>query len=445
MSHLETTVFAPLRKTGIGFYILFVALAALVAWGTFAYIYQLIEGLGVTGLSRPVYWGIYLTNFVFFIGISHAGTLISAILRVTFANWRRSITRIAEAVTVFALCVGALQILIDLGRPERILNMVFFGRYQSPFLWDLTCISIYLLSSVTYLYLPMIPDFARMRDKLTDVAGWRKWLYRVAALGWQGTHEQHRRLEIAITIMAIAIIPIAVSVHTVVSWIFGMTVQPMWHSTIFGPYFVVGAIFSGIATLFIAMAIMRKVLHLEPWLTDKQFNYLGILLLVMSAFWCYFTFAEYLTTIYGALTHEMHVADAKLYGEYNWAFWAMVFCNAIVPFAILTRRSGRTVKGTVIASIFVDIGMWLERFTIVAPTLTRPSLAFEHAIYQPTWVEISITIGSLALFALLFVIFFKLFPSMAIWEVEEGIEIEERKRITEKLSLEELRALEKAS
>ena len=297
MSHLESTVFAPLRKTGIRFYILFGALAALVAWGAFAYIYQLVEGLGVTGLSRPVYWGIYLTNFVFFIGISHAGTLISAILRVTQANWRRSITRIAEAVTVFALCVGGLQILIDMGRPDRILNMVFFGRYQSVFLWDLTCIGIYFLSSITYLYLPMIPDFARMRDKLTDAARWRKWLYNFAALGWNGNHEQHRRLEIAIAIMAIAIIPIAVSVHTVVSWIFGMTVQPMWHSTIFGPYFVVGAIFSGIATLFIAMAIMRKVLHLEPWLTDKQFNYLGLLFLVMSAFWCYFTFSEYLTTI----------------------------------------------------------------------------------------------------------------------------------------------------
>ncbi|MEW5717300.1 MAG: NrfD/PsrC family molybdoenzyme membrane anchor subunit [Chloroflexota bacterium] len=442
MSHLESTVFAPLRKTGIRFYILFGVLAALVAWGAFAYIYQLVDGLGVTGLSRPVYWGIYLTNFVFFIGISHAGTLISAILRVTQANWRRSITRIAEAVTVFALCVGGLQILIDMGRPDRILNMVFFGRYQSVFLWDLTCIGIYFLSSITYLYLPMIPDFARMRDKLADVARWRKWLYNFAALGWKGNHEQHRRLEIAIAIMAIAIIPIAVSVHTVVSWIFGMTVQPMWHSTIFGPYFVVGAIFSGIATLFIAMAIMRKVLHLEPWLTEKQFNYLGLLFLVMSAFWCYFTFSEYLTTIYGALTHEMHVADAKLYGEYGWAFWLMILCNAVVPFAILLWR--RTVATTVFVAIFVDVGMWLERFTIVAPTLTRPSLAFDVAIYQPTWVEASITIGSLALFALLFVIFFKLFPSLAIWEVEEGAEIEERNRLNKKLSLEDLRALEKA-
>ena len=443
MTHLEQTVFATLRKSGIAFYILFVVLAALVAWGTFAYIYQLVEGLGVTGLGRPVYWGIYLTNFVFFIGISHAGTLISAILRVTQANWRRSITRIAEAITAFALILGGLQILIDLGRPDRVLNVIFFGRFQSPFVWDFACISIYLLSSITYLYLPMIPDLGRMRDKLTDVAGWRKWLYRTLALEWKGTPEQHRRLEKVITIMAILIIPIAVSMHTVVSWIFGVTVQPMWHSTIFGPYFVVGAIFSGIATLFIAMAVMRKILHLEPWLTDRQFNYLGILLLVMSALWSYFTISEYLTTFYGAVADEMNVANAKIFGEFDYAFWTMVFCNAIVPFLILTRRSGRTVMGTFIASIFIDIGMWLERFTIIAPSLTRPRLAFEWAIYQPTWVEASITLGSLALFALLFVIFFKLFPSLSMWEVEEGAEIEERNRIAKKLSLQELKALEK--
>jgi molybdopterin-containing oxidoreductase family membrane subunit len=438
MSRIEQIVFAPLRSTGKGFWILFIILAALTGWGVFAYFLQITEGLGVTGLNRPVYWGIYLTNFVFFIGISHAGTLISAILRVTQANWRRSITRIAEAVTVFALCVGGLQILIDMGRPERVLNVILYGRYQSPFLWDFTCISIYLFSSITYLYLPMIPDMARLRDKF-DGAGWRKWLYTTLALGWKGNHEQHRRLEKAIAILAIAIIPIAVSVHTVVSWIFGMTLQPMWHSTIFGPYFVVGAIFSGIATLFIAMALMRKVLHLEEWLTDKQFNYLGILLLVMSVLWSYFTFSEYLTTFYGALADEMPVVNAKIFGEFNWAFWAMVLFNGVLPFVILIRRSGRTVLGTVIASIFIDIGMWLERFTIVAPSLTKPRLS-QWVIYQPTWVEVSITIGSLALFALLFVVFFKLFPSLAIWEVEEGIEIEERKRLADKIKLEDLRA-----
>ena len=281
------------------------------------------------------------------------------------------------------------------------LNSVFFGRFQSPFLWDFTCIGIYILSSAVYLYLPMIPDLALMRDRLTGVAGWRRWLYTTLALGWKGNKGQHRRLDVAIGIMAILIIPVAVMMHTVVSWIFGLTTQPMWHSTILGPYFVVGAVFSGIATLFIFMALTRKALKLEKWLGDKQFNYLGMLLLLMSLLWSYFTLAEYLTTYYGALTDEMPVANAKLLGEFNPAFWAMVVLNGLVPIVILSRRAGRTVAGTVVASIAVDIGMWLERFTIVAPTLTRPRLYFGTAVYQPTLVEAAITLGSIGLFSLL--------------------------------------------
>ena len=412
----------------------------LVAWGVFILLWQFTEGLGVTGLGRPVYWGIYITNFVFFIGISHAGTLISAILRVTGANWRRPITRIAEAVTVFALVCGLLMILIDMGRLDRVLNVISYGRFQSVFLWDFTCISIYLTSSITYLYLPMIPDFARLRDQWPDAPGWRKWLYKTLAMGWKGNHEQLRRLEKSIGFMALAIIPIAVSVHTVVSWIFGMTTQPMWHSTIFGPYFVVGAIFSGIAVLFVAMALMRKAYHLEPWLTAKQFDYLGILFLVMSIFWSYFTFSEYLTTWYGALAEEMPVIDSKLRFEYAWAFYLMVFCNGILPFVVLIRQAGRTVKGTFFVSLFVIVGMWLERFTIVVPTLSRPRLGWQAALYAPTWQEASVTIGALSLFALLFLLFFKIFPSMAIWEVEEGLEIEERNALNKELSLHELAA-----
>ena len=235
--------------------------------------------------------------------------------------------------------------------------------------------------------------------------------------------------------MAILIIPVAVMMHTVVSWIFGLTTQPMWHSTILGPYFVVGAVFSGIATLFIFMALTRKALKLEKWLGDKQFNYLGMLLLLMSLLWSYFTLAEYLTTYYGALTDEMPVANAKLLGEFNPAFWAMVVLNGLVPIVILSRRAGRTVVGTVVASIAVDIGMWLERFTIVAPTLTRPRLYFGTAVYQPTLVEAAITLGSIGLFSLLFVLFFKFFPSMSVWEVEEGEEIEHRRALAARLPL----------
>ena len=242
--------------------------------------------------------------------------------------------------------------------------------------------------------------------------------------GWHGSHEQHRRLEKAITVMAILIIPIAVSVHTVVSWIFGMTMQPMWHSTILGPYFVVGAIFSGIAMLFIFMTIIRWAWHLETWISAKQYNYLGLLLLVMSAFWGYFTLAEYLTTGYASLIHEKEVLDAKMFGEYAPWFWTMIILNFIVPFAILLWRKGRTPAGTFIAALAIVIGMWIERFTIVAPSLTRPSLGFEYAIYSPTITEVAITAGSVALFAILFLLFFKVFPAISVWEVEEGEEIE---------------------
>ena len=444
-TELERAVMNPLRHTTRWFWMAIGVLAALVVLLLVVLIRQWVLGLGVTGLGRPVYWGIYITNFVFFIGISHAGTLISAILRVTNAEWRRPITRVAEAITFFALILGAAQILLDLGRLDRVLNVVIFGRFQSPLLWDVTCITIYLLSSTLYLYLPMIPDLARLRDRMAPAAAqvggatrsrlrnWRYHLYRIMSVGWHGSAEQHRRLERAISIMAVLIIPIAVSVHTVVSWIFGMMMQPMWHSTILGPYFVVGAIFSGIAMLFLFMTLIRKAWGLERWIGAKQYDYLGLLLLVMSVFWAYFTLSEYLTTGYGTLVHERHVLQAKLSGEYAPWFYAMLFLNFVVPFAVLIRRKGRTPAGTVIASAAIAVGMWIERFTIIAPTLTRPSLGYEKAVYTPSFTEIAITFGSLALFAMLFLLFFKLFPAISIWEVEEGEHIAAVKRKAEEL------------
>jgi Ni/Fe-hydrogenase subunit HybB-like protein len=445
-TELERTVFNPLRCTTTQFKLVIAALSAIFLLGVVALVRQWVLGLGVTGMSRPIYWGIYITNFVFFIGISHAGTLISAILRVTGAEWRRPITRIAEAITFFALLLGALQILIDLGHLERAPFLFVFGRFQSPLLWDVTSISVYFLSSCLYLYLPMIPDLARLRDgmastysaghsqwsgaepkassPLTRLRHWRYYLYNTMALGWHGSHEQFRRLEKAISIMAIVIIPVAVSVHTVVSWIFGMNMQPAWHSTILGPYFVVGAIFSGIAMLFIFMTIVRKAWRLERWIGAKQYDYLGILLLVMVCFWAYFTLAEYLTTGYGTLVHEQEVLQAKLTGEYAPWFYTMLAFNLVIPFAILIRRKGRTPVGTVIASAFIVVGMWIERFTIIAPTLTRPSLGYEHAVYTPSLTEVTITLASLALFALLFLLFFKVFPAISVWEVEEGEALE---------------------
>jgi molybdopterin-containing oxidoreductase family membrane subunit len=414
----DAVLFQPILHTGRPFYITVAILLAVMLWAFIAYVTQLRWGLGLTGLNRPTYWGIYITNFVFFIGVSHAGTLISAILRICNAEWRRPITRAAEVITVVVLFIGAANVIFDLGRPDRAYKVITSGHLRSPLLWDVISITTYLTASSIYLFLPLIPDIALLRDRVQK----RKWLYRLLALGWQNTPQQHRRLEIGIGIMAILVIPIAVSVHTVVSWVFGMTVQPMWHSTIFGPYFVAGAIFSGIAAIIVAMAIIRKVYHLEAYLKPIHFNYLGILLLVMTLLWFYFTLAENLTTFYGAEPAHLAVFYSKLTGKYAPLFWAMVGFCFVIPLIILGNPRTRTITGTVIASLSVNIGMWLERFTIVVPTLVNPRLPYPRGLYTPTWVEWSIMAGCFAAFILLYVLFTKLFPIISIWEIREGRE-----------------------
>ena len=419
----DEVLFRSVFQSGRRAYLLVGILLVIIAWAVYAYVHQVVTGLGVTGMNRPVFWGVYITNFVFFIGISHAGTLVSAILRITGAGWRRPITRAAEAITVFSLLLGVSSILIDLGRIDRIWALLRYPRFESPLLWDISSVSVYLTASVIYLYLPLIPDVAKLRDRLSAAQGrrsWRRWLYSKLALGWTGSAQQWHRLERGISIMAVLIIPIAVSVHTVVSWIFAMTLQPTWHSTIFGPYFVVGAIFSGIATLILVMVILRKAFGLEAYLTPRHFNNLGLLLLTMTLFWFYFTLAEYLTEFYGAEPAPLRVLMTKLGGAFSPAFLAMVFFCFVIPFVVLAFRRTRTIAGIAIAALLIDIGMWLERYTIIVPTLTLPRLPYPTGSYSPTWVEWSVTLGSLAAFALAYFLFSRLFPIISIWEVQEG-------------------------
>ena len=415
---LDAILMEPIVTTSRRFYVVVTILLSFIMWGAFAYSYQFRHGLGVTGLNEPVSWGFYVTNFVFFIGISHAGTLISAILRICNAEWRRPITRMAEVITVMVLAIGAGNILVDLGRPDRLLNVIWYGRYQSPLLWDATSISAYFTASTVYLWLPMIPDIAILRDNVKK----RRWFYRILAIGWQGTEKQKKVLQRGIAVMSVLVIPIAVSVHTVVSFVFSMTLQPMWHSTIFGPYFVVGAIFSGIAALIIAMLIIRKVYHLEDFLKPVHFHNLGTLLLAMTLIWTYFTFAEYLTGFYGSEPEEMKVFWSKFNGPYAPFFWAMVICNFIIPVVFLSYRRKYTLEQTLIASISICIGMWLERFIIVVPTLANPRLDYGVGEYMPTWVEWGETAGCFALFILFYVLFTKIFPIISIWEIREGRE-----------------------
>src|SRR5574341_650078 len=415
----DAVLFAPVPGATRRFWLAAALLLAVTLWGMFAYTLQLRYGLGVSGLNRPVAWGFYIVNFVFFIGISHAGTLISAILRLCKAEWRRPITRAAEAITVLVLFFGLGSIIMDLGRPDRLFYVLQYGRLQSPLLWDVTSITTYLTGSSLYLYLPLIPDLALVRDRAT---GWRRELYTFLALGWRGTPGQFRRLERGIAVMAVLIIPIAVSVHTVVSWVFSMTLQPMWKSTIFGPYFVTGAIFSGIAALIISMAAVRRAYHLESYLKPVHFNSLSLLLLVMSLLWFYFTFAEHLTAYYGGELAEAMVLFAKVTGRWAPAFWAMAVLNFVIPVAILANGRTRTVAGSVVASASVVLGMWLERYLIVVPTLANPRLPYARGLYTPAWVEVSITAGAVAFFLLLYMVFTKIFPIISIWEVREGRE-----------------------
>ena len=415
----DAALFVPIARTGRGFYCTLIVLGLAILWGAVAYWTQFEHGLGVTGLQQPVSWGFYVTNFVFFIGISHAGTLISAILRLSKAEWRRPITRMAEVITVMVLFIGAGQILVDLGRPDRMLNVIYYGRYQSPLLWDATSISAYLTASTLYLWLPLIPDIAILRDHL----GKRRFLYSVLAMGWTGTERQQKILNRAIGIMAVLVIPIAISVHTVVSFVFSMTIQPAWHSSIFGPYFVAGAIFSGIAALIVAMAIIRRIYRLQGYLKPIHFRYLGYLLLVMTLLWFYLTFAEYLTGYYGNEPEEMKVFWSKFTGPFRATFWAMVALNFVIPMAFLVRLGHHAVGKTVAASVCIVVGMWLERFNIIVPTLSNPRLPFPAAAYWPTWIEWGETAGSFGLFILFYVLFVKFFPIISIWEIREGREV----------------------
>ena len=423
---IEHDLLWPLFHSSGKYWIAVAFATSLLLAGIAAFCYQLYNGIGVWGINSPVLWAFDITNFVFWIGISHAGTLISAILRLTNATWRRPVTRCAEAITVFSILIGAIIPLCHIGRPWLGFWMIpypnerhIWPNFRSPLAWDFFAISTYLTGSTTFLYLPTIPDFAAVRDAST---GLRKKIYRVLALGWQGTQRQWQRLEIAMHIMAIVIIPVAVSVHTIVSWDFAMTLVPMWHSSIFGPYFVAGAIFSGIAALILAMALLRKLLHLEEYLEPIHFENLGKLLLTMSLLWFYFTFAERLTAWYGNSPPEMAVFWESIRKQFAPLFWIMVFCNFIIPVPILAIKRLRTITGTAIASCTVVVGMWLERFLIVVPSLEHKSLPYSWGTYKPTWVEDTLMVSSFGFMLLLYLLFSKCVPMISIWEMKVGLQ-----------------------
>ncbi len=408
------------------------ALLILLGIGVYAYLTQWFSGLGETGLGRPVYWGLYITNFVFFIGLAHSGTFISAILRLAGAGWRKPLTRAAEAITLFSLPFGVGSILIDMGRPDRVMNIIFYGRFQSPLLWDISAVSLYLFSSIVFFYLSLLPDIALCRDRLTNVPAWWQKMYRMLALGWTGRPEQFERLEKVLDGMAIFMTLLVVTVHTVVSWVFGMTVQPGWHTALIGPFFLVGAIFSGTAAVVIVLAILRKVYHMETVLPVSLFNYLRKLLIVFTVAWLYMMLAEFLTTGYGNLADEMPVLWQKLTGDFAPMFWTMGITVFVLPIIIFVFLGKNNIGWMVFASISINIGMWIERFLVIVPTETRPRfispLMDGFAIYHPSWVEIAITVGLFSGLSLLYLTFTRFFPIVPIWETTEP---EEAERLTQ--------------
>jgi molybdopterin-containing oxidoreductase family membrane subunit len=489
--HDRDELIAPLYQFDRKFWTTLATLIIIIAPGMLLYVRQLVLGLGVTDLNRPVFWGAYLVNFIFLIGISMAGTVISAVLQLLKVNWRRPITRIAESLTVFGLMTAGLQIIMDMGRPDRLAYTLIYGRLQAPLLWDIASLTLYLLTAIFALYLQLIPDIALLRDTIPATAPlWRKKLYEILALGWTGAKEQWRRLEKAITVVSVFIIPIGISLHTVTSWLFSTTVQPGWKSTILGPYFVVGAIFSGIGLLFIATTFAREYnKHLKAYITETFYTNLGWIFIVMSAVWFYFTLNETLVVVTEQETLEFPVMASKLFGQFAPAFWGMnilmiaatwilvapkfisdkpsrnplfqtvtglgATAIAVIIFFLLWLRlpalaapaiqtalilafvlffifallgvtqwmKTRLITSTVIASGFVLFGMWLERWNILLPTLTHARL-MPYTTYNPNVTEIAVTISTFGILTLMFVVFYKFFPSISIWEVEEGRALE---------------------
>jgi Ni/Fe-hydrogenase subunit HybB-like protein len=431
-ARLEGNVISAMTRTSRGYLLLVAGLLAVVAWGIYAYTVQFRNGLVVTGLRDRIMWGFYISNFIFVIGISYGGTLISAVLRITGAEWRRPITRIAEGIAVAALAVGALFPIIDLGRPDRILFVFVHGRWQSPIIWDVMAITTYMVATLLYLFLLMIPDMGLFRDhSAQEISPWRHALYRVLSFGWVGSQRQRRLLSRAGMMMAIAIIPIAVTVHTVLAWLFSMNLRENWNSTIFGPFFVAGAIYSGIATVIVVMAVMRKVYHLEEYIKERHFIYLGYFLGTFTLVMIYANVAEFLTVGYSMAGQATFHLDQLFKGQFAPFFWFVMLGGLAIPGLLILMPWTRNIWGIVAASVLVIAALGAERYYLIVSALRVPQMPYEASVYAPTWVELSVTMGAFALVGLLLALFVKLFPILPVWEMSESPEEAEEAIISE--------------
>ncbi len=399
-------------------------LTGVVLLGFFALYWQVSRGHIVTGMRDNVVWGVYIVNFIFFMGISYAGALISGTLHLFHASWRKPIIRMAEFITIISLLIGPGFIMMCIGRLDRLPNLVLFGRIQSPITWDVIAISTDIFGCLLFLYLALLRDLAKMRDfDELKVPKWKKKLYKILALGYTGLPEQQMRLKKATDIMAGMVIAIAIIVYSVLAWIFSVTLQPGWHSTIFGPYFVIAAVYSGTGVLIVAMYFFRKVYHLEEHIRLEHFVNVGVIMLVLAAFFGYFTFSEYLTKWYGSQKNDEQLIKV-LFDRYYFLFIFSNYVGVLVPLIVVGFKKLRTINNITIAALIVIIALWINRYLIVVPTLETPYLPIEDARaawehYTATWVEWSLTAGGVALFCLLFTLASKMIPIVQVSELKE--------------------------
>ncbi|HVO24041.1 MAG TPA: NrfD/PsrC family molybdoenzyme membrane anchor subunit [Candidatus Margulisiibacteriota bacterium] len=418
-------VLQTLTPPGRGYWLGVGGLGAVVAAGIATWTYQIYTGLGVTGLRQPTMWATYITNFVFWVGIAHSGTLISAILFLFRTRWRTPVYRAAETMTVFAVMTAGLFPLIHLGRSwffywllpypnERWLQ----PNFRSPLVWDAFAVGTYFTVSWLFLLMGLIPDVAAARDA---TAGWRRSFYRLLSLGWQGTDEQWRHFSTAYLLLAGLATPLVISVHSVVSWDFAMAQLPGWHSTIFAPYFVAGAIFSGCALVLTLLIPLRRLMGLESVLTPWHFDNLAKVILLMSLVVSYAYGTEAFMAWYSGNPFERTTFHMRYWGPYGPLFWTMVACNCVIPLLLFSPRIRRSLAALFIISICINIGMWLERLVIIAGSLATNFMPSQWAVYKPTWVEITISVASLAWFLMWFSLFAKFLPIVSMTEVKEGV------------------------
>jgi Ni/Fe-hydrogenase subunit HybB-like protein len=427
LNNLSKDLFRTVRINK-GFHIWMGFLSVLLAICIYAYYIQLRDGLGVAGIRDYVSWGIYISNFVFFVATSLVGMLVSGVVGLSGQKWVTPLTRIAEIIAVGFAAVAGLVIVSDMGRPERLAYVFLHGRVQSPILWDVTVVTTYFLISLLLLYITLIPDLAYGKDNLEGRPKLLKKLYEVLSLGWRGTKEEVKILKKSTIVMLILIIPVALSIHTVTSWLFAVTLRPGWDSTIFGPYFVSGAFVSGLSCLIIAMYFFRKNYKLEDYITDFHFDKVAKLLVLVSLVYLYFNLNEFLVPGYKMKKFDAVHLRQLFAGEHALLFWGVQGLGLIIPIILLLMKPFRKPVPMMVIGIFVLVGSWLKRYIIVVPVQEHPFLPIQHEpsnfmVYSPTLIEILISVAPLIMVVMIISVLAKLFPIIPVWEtaVHKGL------------------------